>query len=374
MMKSVESGVNGNRQWALVVILGTATLLGACGKGKPESAPLRPAIVVRPVPIDALAIESYSGDVRARQQSTLGFRIGGKIAARLVDAGSQVKTGQVLATLAPEDARLNQSAAAAAVASARADLNLAEAELERHRQLLDKNFISHTLYETRVNQQKAAKARLDQARAEFDVASNQSAYTRLRADADGVITSVSAEVGQVVAAGTPVLTLAHAGELEVDINVPESRFADFAKGRPLVIELWSGSDQRYAGSVREVSPEADAATRTYPVRVSFDQPDQRVQLGMSARVFFTDSNAPAAVLVPMSALYEKDGKSALWVVAVPSHQVSLREVRVGQYREDGITITAGVDADEWIVAAGVHKLTAGQVIHPVDRENRAVMP
>ncbi|MGD9582528.1 MAG: efflux RND transporter periplasmic adaptor subunit [Lysobacterales bacterium] len=366
--------MKGRQWWAWMLILGGAVSIGACGKGKPEPQPVRPAIVTRPVPLDALAIESYSGDVRARQQSALGFRIGGKIAARLVDAGSQVKKGQVLATLAPEDARLNQSAAAAAVASARADLNLAEAELERHRQLLDKNFISRTLYETRVNQQKAAKARLDQAQAEFDVASNQSAYTQLRADADGVITTVSAEVGQVVAAGTPVLTLAHAGELEVDINVPESRYADFAKGRPLIIELWSGSDQRYAGTVREVSPEADAATRTYPVRVAFDQPDRRVQLGMTARVFFTDSNAPAAVLVPMSALYEKDGKAALWVVAMPSHQVSLREVRVGQYREDGITITAGVDADEWIVAAGVHKLTAGQTILPVDRENRAVTP
>lgn len=366
--------MNGKRRWAWLVILGSAALLGACGKGKPEPLPLRPAIVSRPVPLAELAIESYSGDVRARQQSTLGFRIGGKISARLVDAGSQVRKGQVLATLAPEDTRLNQSAAAAAVASARADLNLAEAELARHRQLLEKNFISHTLYETRVNQQKAARARLDQAQAEFDVASNQSAYTRLRADADGVITQVSAEVGQVVAAGTPVVTLAHAGELEVGINVPESRYADFIKGRPLIIELWSGSDQRYAGTVREVSPEADAATRTYPVRVSFDQPDVRVQLGMTARVFFTDSNAPAAVLVPMSALYEKDGKTALWVVEIRSHQVGLREVRVGQYREDGITITAGVDADEWIVAAGVHKLTVGQVIHPVDRENRAVMP
>ena len=366
--------MNGVGRWVWSLILVGAVVLGGCGRGKPEPLPPRPAIVTQPVPLESLTIESYSGDVRARQQSALGFRIGGKIAKRLVDVGAQVSEGQVLATLAPEDARLNQSAAAAAVASARADLNLAEAELERHRQLLDKNFISHTLYETRVNQQKAAKARLEQAQAEYDVASNQSAYTELRADADGVITSVSAEVGQVVAAGTPVLGLAHAGELEVSINVPESRYADFRKGRPLVIELWSGSDQRYAGTVREVSPEADAATRTYPVRVAFDKADARVQLGMTARVFFTDSDAPAAVLVPMSALYEKDGKSALWVVSMPAHQVSLREVRVGQYREDGITIISGVDAEEWIVAVGVHKLTAGQVVHPVDRENRAVLP
>ena len=177
-----------------------------------------------------------------------------------------------------------------------------------------------------------------------------------------------------VSAGAPVLSLAHAGDLEVEIDVPESRFADFKPGRNLIIELWSDASKRYSGKIREVAPEANAQTRTYAVRVSFDHADQSVQLGMTARVFLTDTEAAAAVLIPLAALYEKNGKTAVWVIDPVSHKVSLREVRVGKYREDGVSIISGLSASETLVTAGVHKLSEGQLVSPIDRENRAVLP
>jgi multidrug efflux system membrane fusion protein len=355
-------------------LLALPLLLAACAGDKPAPPPPRPALAGQPVALESLAIETYAGDVRARYQSNLGFRVAGKIDSRRIDMGARVRKGQVLATLAPEDAKLAETGSAAALAAARADLSLADAELERHRQLLDKKYISQALFDARVNQQKAAKARLDQAVAQMQSSRNQSTYNQLRADADGVITAVLAEVGQVVSAGAPVLSLAHAGDLEVEIDVPESRFADFKPGRNLIIELWSDASKRYSGKIREVSPEANAQTRTYAVRVSFDHADQSVQLGMTARVFLTDTEAAAAVLIPLAALYEKNGKTAVWVIDPVSHKVALREVRVGKYREDGVTIISGLSASETLVTAGVHKLNEGQLVLPIDRENRAVLP
>jgi len=347
-------------------------LAGACGgNGKPAEA-VKPAIVVRPIPLEAMAIETYAGDVRARVQSSLGFRVAGKIDKRLVDVGARVRKGQTLAELAPEDLELQAGAAQAAVASAEANLALADAELERHRQLLDKKYISQALFDARANQQKAAAAGLEQARAQLEVARNQSAYTTLLATADGVITTISAEAGQVVAAGQPIMALAHSGEFEVAIDVPESRVSEFKPGRVVIAEMWAASGKRYPATIREVSPQADPATRTSAVRVALDAPDADVQLGRTARIYLTDAARASSLLLPLSSIHEKDGKPALWVVDAKTRKVALREVALGIYREDGATVTAGVTTNDWVVANGVHKLQPGQAIKPIDRDNRPV--
>lgn len=357
-----------HRKWLWPLGLALTAALAACGGGEKPKEVIRPAIVSSPVALESLTIESYSGDVRPRYQSPLGFRVAGKIKRRLVDTGALVKNGQVLVELEPQDINLQRTSAEAAVASAEADLALADAELERHRQLLEKNYISKALFDARANQQKAAAARLEQAKAQLDVARNQSSYTQLAADADGVVTQWLAEVGQVVAAGQPIVGLARSGEIEAQIDVPESRVSEFTKGRPVVVQLWAERGSRYAGRVREVSPSADPATRTYAVRVAFDEPDQAVKIGMTTRVFFTDSAAPASVLIPLSALYEKDRKPAVWVLDPGKNTVNLREVQVGQYREDGASIIAGLTTEDRIVTAGVHKLRANQVVKPIDLE------
>jgi membrane fusion protein, multidrug efflux system len=362
------------RPFAAVFVVSSLALLAACGGAAKPEEPAKPAIVVRPVPLEALAIETYAGDVRARVQTSLGFRVAGKIEKRLVDVGARVRRGQALATLAPEDLRLQASAAEAGVASAEANLSLADAELERHRQLLDRKYISQALFDARANQQKAAAAGLEQAKAQLEVARNQSGYTQLVADADGVITAIMAEVGQVVAAGQPIASLAREGELEVAIDVPESRVGEFKPGRVVIAEMWAASGKRYPATIREVSPQADPATRTNAVKVAFDKPDADVQLGRTARIFLTDAARASSVLVPLSAIHEQDGKPAVWTVDGKTRKVALQPVTLGIYREDGATITGGLPADTWIVANGVHKLQPGQTIKPVDRDNRAVTP
>jgi multidrug efflux system membrane fusion protein len=362
------------RPTAAILVPLVALALASCGGGEKHVEPAKPAIVVHPVPLDAFAIETYAGDVRARVQSSLAFRVPGKIERRLVDVGARVRKGQVLATLAPEDLDLQVSAAEAAVASAEAGLALAEAELERHRQLLDRKYISQALFDARANQQKAAAAMLEQARAQREVARNQTGYTQLKANAAGVITSIMAETGQVVAAGQPVLSLAHEGELEVAIDVPESRVGEFKPGRVVIAEMWAASGKRYPARIREVSPQADPSTRTNAVRVAFDAPDADVQLGRTARVYLTDAARASSVLVPLSAIHEKDGEPAVWVVDAKTRKVALRSVKLGVYREDGATITDGLAATDWVVANGVHKLRAGQQIKPIDRDNRPVAP
>lgn len=356
---------------AALVSLFVLVAAGCGGSGKPLE-PAKPAIVVKPIPLEAMAIETYAGDVRARVQSTLGFRVAGKIDKRLVDVGARVRKGQALATLVPDDLNLQVSAYEAAVASAEANLALADAELERHRQLLDRKYISQALFDARANQQKAAAAGLEQARAQLEVARNQTTYTQLAADASGVITQIMAEVGQVVSPGQPVAALAHEGELEVAIDVPESRVGEFKPGRVVIAEMWAASGKRYPATIREVSPQADPATRTNAVKVAFDAPDGDVQLGRTARIFLTDAARASSVLVPLSAVHEKDGKPAVYIVDAKTKQVALREVTLGIYREDGATITGGVTATDWVVANGVHKLQPGQAIKPIDRDNRPV--
>lgn len=345
--------------------------LSACTSEASVAPPARPAIVQKPQVATTAVTDTYAGEVHARYESVLGFRIAGKVQVRKVDVGARVRKGDVLAELEPQDAQLALSSAQAAVAWAKADLALAKAELDRNRAMLEKHYISQALFDARQNAFDAADARVKQAQAQAAQAANQAGYTTLRADADGVITSVKIEAGQVVAAGQPALVLAHDGDVEVAIDVPEGRIGVFHPKQPVVVEIWARDNARMPGVVRELAPEADPVSRTYAVRVTLDDPSQ-VQLGMTARVYLNAGDAPSALLLPLAALHEKNGKPAVWVFDVRTKQVKLAPVTVGAYREDGVTVTGGITAEQWIVAAGVHKLSEGQVVKPVDAANKPV--
>lgn len=340
-----------------------ATLSGCASEAK-VAAPPKPAIVAHPSSA-ALAVEVYSGAIHARYESVLGFRVGGKIKSRTVDIGARVKSGALLAVLDPQDADLALSAAKAQAAWAKADLSLAKAEMDRHQAMLDKKLISQSLFDAKVNAYKAAEARAKQSDAQLSVSENQSKYSELRADADGVITAVTAEPGQVVAAGQPVVALARDGQREVLINVPEGRVEAFKPGTPVLADLWAKDGSRYNGTVREVAPEADAASRTYNVRVTLSDADPAVHLGMTARIYLPTGTA-GSFNVPLAALTAKDGVPALWKVDLKSGQVRLSPVKIGAYGETGVPVFEGLTAEDWIVTAGVHKLVDGQVIKPVD--------
>jgi len=356
---------------AVAALVAVSTLVGCRSQANiPE--PVRPALVAQPQPDSADSGRLYSGDVRARYESALGFRVSGKIQRRLVDVGAHVESGQLLAELDPQDLSLQAASAEATLAAAEADLGVARAERERYLTLLDKHFVSRTAFDAVDNRHKAAEARVNEARAALAVARNQTGYAALRADQAGVITTITAEAGQVVAAGQTVATLARDGEREVEISVPESQVGALQPGVAATIEPWAESGTRLTGSLREISPEADPATRTYRVRVTIGDGSAALKLGQTARVFFGEREAAILQRVPLAALYEKDGRPAVWRVDPKTAQVHLVPVTVAAYREQGVLVATGVAAGDWVVAAGVHKLHEGQTVRPVDAGNHPV--
>jgi len=302
----------------------------------------------------------YSGEVRARHEVALGFRAGGKIIERLVEAGAQVKAGQVLARLDPSDASLQKGAA-------QAQFQLAENEVKRYRELHSKGFVSQSALDVK-------EATLQAAAAQAGLTRNQSDYTTLRAEHDGLVAATLAEAGQVVSAGQAVLRLAQAGELEVAIEIPETQFALRHVGDVAEIELLAGDGVRLSGRLRELSLSADPVSRTYPARVAFSAApgrisDGRAALGMTARVRFNGrQQSHPELLIPVSAIYQQGSQTAVWIVA-PDHSVSLRQVEVGAYRDGGAVIASGLAVGERIVSAGVHRLSPGEKIQFVEAVN-----
>jgi membrane fusion protein, multidrug efflux system len=346
----------------LILLLPLVGVLAACGNGKEAPAAPRPVLTQTIVPGAAATRDVYAGEIRARHETDLGFRIAGKLVSRPVDAGARVKRGQVLARLDPEDARLAVQATVAQAASAESEFALARAELERHADLLAKKFISQSAFDVKQNAFNAARARVEQARSQAALSANQAAYTTLVADADGVVLSVSAEPGQVLAAGQPVLRLAHAGEKEVVVNAPESQLARFRPGQAVAISVWADRTSVFPGRVREVAGGADPVTRTYAVRISALNPPEHAQLGMSANVLFQSAADPSLVLLPLTAVAREGGQPAVWIVDPATSQVKLRQVSVAQFREDGVTITGGLHPGDVVVTAGVHKLRPGEKV------------
>ncbi|MEI7613958.1 MAG: efflux RND transporter periplasmic adaptor subunit [Betaproteobacteria bacterium] len=327
----------------------------ACGKKEAAPEPLRPVLTQVLGTVSDADSAIYSGEIRSRFETSLGFRVAGKISARLVNTGALVKAGEVLARLDPADLALS-------AASANAQLELADADLRRYRELKGKNFVSQSALDAKETAYKAAKA-------QADLAKNQSAYTELRADKDGVVQSISAEIGQVVAAGQAVMSVARTDTLEVAVAIPEARVSDVRLRQAAEISLWSDEQVRYPGSVREVSQTADPVTRTYAARVTIVNPDARVLLGMTANVKFqragADQSGKAKLSVPLTAIFQQQGQPALWLVAA-DQTISLRRVEVAAFGDSHAVLASGVSAGERVVIAGVHKLTAGEKIRAVD--------
>ncbi|NLY58212.1 MAG: efflux RND transporter periplasmic adaptor subunit [Gammaproteobacteria bacterium] len=355
---------------SLGLVLFTGTLLSACSEPQSVITPPRPALVMQPQPA-ATQVQSYPGEVRARVEPELAFRIGGKVSRRLVDAGDRVQRNQPLAELDPEDARLQLEAARSQVAAAEANLNLAQTERERYRTLLERQMISSSQYDTADNTYRSAAARLKQARAEFNVAENHATYSVLRAPQDGVIARRALEVGQVVAAGQTVLVLAADGQRDVLFSLPESHLGQLAVGQAVEVELWSRPQQRFPGILHELSPAADPQSRTFAARVSFQPEGAPVEVGQSARVFIANAEQ-VPLAVPLAAVSAEAGQSFVWVVEPTTQTLQRRQVQVGSYQQNQASIVSGLEPDDWIVAAGVHMLLEGQQVLPVDRDNRSV--
>ncbi len=341
-------------------------LLAGCEKAAEPLSPPRPTLIMVVGNSSALNSMVLVGEVRPRFEASQSFRISGKIMERKVDVGAQVKKGQLIARLDAADVNLNAAAAMADVRSAEASHALAVAELERQRQLFARKFISASALDIREAELKTSAARLAQVKAQANVSGNQTRYANLIADREGVVTMIRVEPGQVVEVGEAVVQIANLKETEVLVAVPESRMAEVKLGTPVTIKMWANPDKAYAGSVREIAPAADSATRAFNVRVSVIDADDMVKLGMTAGVKFNQQQAQKSqqLLIPLAALTERNGKKMVWVIDAENKTQS-RKVTAGEFSEQGVMITGGLQMGEKIAIAGVHTLIEGQHVKPV---------
>ena len=305
---------------------------------------------------------SYPGEIRARYESKLGFRAGGKISQRLVEVGAHVQRGQVLMRLDPEQEVLRNVAAASQVDAARSRLDQNRTDLQRTEALFARKFASQAELDNARLALAESESQLANAKAQKDIAGNQRAYTELVADRAGVVTAIHAETGQVVASGTPVVVVAADGEREVSVSIPEARVAEIRDAKRMTVSLWSQPDKTYLAKLRELSPDTDEVTRTYAARVTILEPGADVRLGMTATVFTPDVEGEKAFRLPLTAIHNPKGEPLVWVVDAQTSRVSARPVKLGAPQKDSVLIAAGLKAGDVVVTAGVNQLQAGQKV------------
>ena len=350
-----------------LAVLALTTVLVGCSKPEPAQEPVRSVKVMMVGAQAAEFRQEYAGEVKARSESRLGFRVAGKLLSRSAEVGQRVKAGQVLAQLDATDYQLGAQAAQAQVQAAQTQYDLAAADFKRYAELRAQNFISNAELERREATLKAAKATLDQAKAQGSVQTNQKGYATLVADKAGVVLAVEAEPGQVLAAGTPVLRLAYDGPRDVVVSVPEDKAAAIQPGMNASVRLWA-SDASQTARVREVAASADATTRTFAVKLGLDAVGaQAPALGATAYVQIQPSPAAAAagaalIKLPTSALRQQGQGSAVWLFDAASQTVKSQAVVVATADGNQAVIASGLKGGEQVVVAGVHVLTDGQKV------------
>ena len=344
-------------------------LLASCSRPVERVEEIRPVRAMVVAAGTGKTIIELAGEIQPRYESQLGFRVGGKLIARKVEVGTLVKRGQVLMQLDPLDLQLAQSQAKAAVSATESTLALAKADLDRYRELRQKNFVSQALLDAKEAAYKSAIASHEQANAGLKVQANQSSYSTLYADADGVITAVQAEVGQVVAAGTPVVKLARTAEKEVRVSIPEDQIEVLRQVTDLAVKTWANSNVAISGRLRELSPIADPATRTYTAKISLPRAGPEIRLGMTATVQFAVPALPG-IHLPMTALVNSKEGTAVWVVE--SGVVKLVPVQVASATGTDVLIAQGLSAGQSVVTAGVNQLRPGQKVSLLGQELSAI--
>ena len=344
----------------LAGLVALTLLLSACKQPDTHVEEVRPVRVVSAGQPGSQPNDSFAGQIRARTETDLAFRIGGKIVAKLVNSGEHVKKGQALARLDPSDTSLDTSAKQAQLAAAESDLAQQQLNLQRYQQLLAKQFISQAQVDSQQNGVNAARAKRDEARAQLAASRNQGSYTQLTADADGIVSQIQAEPGQVVAAGQAVARLAHDGEREAAIQVSENALQQVRQQKQFVVTLWAGK-QQFQGSLRELAGDADPATRTYAARISLPHASD-LALGQTATVTLPDSAVAQtqSLRLPLTALLDEQGKHYVWVVDDKTLRVSRRPVSVLSIDSNSATVQGSIRPGEKVVSAGVHLLHDNQ--------------
>ncbi|MGB3897703.1 MAG: efflux RND transporter periplasmic adaptor subunit [Mesorhizobium sp.] len=341
------------RPFATLGLVGLlAFSVSACTEAKTEPvAAVRPVKVVEIASADTTRSLQYSGTVKARTEMNQGFRVAGKIVEREVNIGDRVKPGDVLARIDATDYALAVKTAEANLAATQKQVDTAELARNRAQELFGKKFASQAQLDVaQLGYQQAVAAR-DAATSSLQQAKNQVAYTELKADRKGIVTTIGADTGQVVGIGTPVVTVAVDGEKEIQIAVPETEISHFKPGQGVDVGFWTDDKLSLPGKVREVAGSADPQSRTFSVRVSLAD-DTRILLGMTATVEAKVAAKQNLASVPLEALAKKDGGTIVWVADRATSSVHARPVTVADFAPGGVRIAKGLQAGDLVVAAG----------------------
>lgn len=347
----------------LCIPLALLVALGGC-KAEQAAVDVRSArmLVVNPQPIhnDRQAV----GEVEPRYESDLSFRVAGKLLARCVDVGATVRQGDTLAMLDTQDFQNRLRSAEVDVTSAEAELVEAQANEARKAKLLKGGFTPQATYDTALRNLRSAEARLASAKANLDLTRDQLRYTDLKADFDGVITAVNAEAGQNVAAGQMVVKLARPGDKDGVFSIAETAFTGrnpSSEHSEVIVWPLSNPELKIEGIAREISPIADSTTRTYTVKVTLKNPPPQLRFGMSIGGRWKATSGPVVAL-PLSALFEKNGSPAVWMLDQASGSVALRPVTISRYETDTVVIADGLAKGDVVVTAGANTLREGQKV------------
>ncbi len=358
-----------------VVALSASALIIAAGwqlysvlATKPQPAKVVP--LVRTITVgemSTITTDVYPGEVRGRYESNLAFQVSGKINNRFVNIGDTVTAGQVLMTIDPKDIDQALAASEAQLSSAVANQKLAADNAERFAKLYKGGAVSQAVYDQYQTQLDAANASLRQAQAQATVDLNKTEYTKLRSDANGVVANIIGEIGQVTAAGSPLVTVVQNGDREVQINVPESKLSALKLGQMAFVNFWALPDAKATGTISEIAPMADAVTKTYRVRVAIDNMPAEAKLGMTAKVTFNNGKAEH-FLLPATAIYQTDNQAKVWLVK--DNTANLADISIAGYSENNVIVASGLQAGDIVVTAGLNKLVPNQSVRLMESGER----
>ncbi len=344
-----------------VAALSGLLILGGAGCAKKQPPAEHPIVVQAETIQPGLQSASftYAGDVRGRYESQFAFQAGGRISERLVSNGEAVKAGQALMRVDLADLKTLLERSRADLAAAQADYRLNELTYNRYKELARQEVISKGEFDNYAAQFEVSTAKLRAAEAAYRQAGQQYGYGTLIADAEGVIADIKVEAGQVVSAGQAALTLVRAGEMEVQIHVPEQRVEEIRNANRIRVNFWALPQMEVDGVIREVAALADSATRTYMVRVSIPQIDV-VKFGMTATVKVWPGETKARIILPIAAVYQSGNKPNLWLVE--NGVLRLQPVELGDFLSEGVVIRSGLKPGDVVVTAGVQKLQEGKKV------------
>ena len=358
------------RRAALLPALIAASLgLAGCGDKATKDKPAveRPVATMR-VHYEPMAPErTFVAVIRPRIESDLGFRVPGKVARRLVDTGKSVKAGDALAMLDETDLRLQREQAEAELRAATSSLAQVSGDEQRQATLRRQGFVSQAVYDRTRAAMEEARSRKARAERSLELACNALDYATLRADSDGVVTATLIEPGQVVGAGQPAVRVARLEEREALVAIPEAQIDRVANSMAWLV-LWSKPGKGYRAALRELSPSADPATRTYAARFTLSDVDADLQLGMTGKLTLADGQGQRVAKLPLSAVFNQGTGAALWVVD-EGGALRLAPVEVAAYESDSVLIRGGVAEGARVVTLGVQKLDAGQRVRIVEQKS-----